>query len=55
MGGGGASGSDGPPQESPEAMKDADADIGGFGVGSDLTLHGNVKVARQNNDSFLGN
>lgn len=31
---------------------DLRGDVGGFGVGSDLTLHGWVKMVRQNTDSF---
>lgn len=31
---------------------DLRGDVGGFGVGSDLTLHGWVKLVRQNNESF---
>lgn len=31
---------------------DLRGDVGGFGVGSDLTLHGWVKLVRQNSESF---
>ena len=31
---------------------DLRGDVGGFGIGSDLTLHGWVKFARQNSESF---